>query len=56
LGNIVFPKTVTPGRMRENFELYDFRLEREDVEQIDALDRGDAGRTGGHPDTFAYVP
>jgi 2,5-diketo-D-gluconate reductase A len=56
LGNIVFPKTVTPGRMRENFELYDFRLEREDVEQIDALDRGEAGRTGGHPDTFAYVP
>jgi 2,5-diketo-D-gluconate reductase A len=42
--------------MRENFELYDFRLEREDVEQIYALDRGEAGRTGGHPDTFAYVP
>jgi 2,5-diketo-D-gluconate reductase A len=56
LGNIVFPKTVTPERMRENLELYDFRLDREDIDRIDALDRGEAGRTGGNPDTFAYVP
>jgi 2,5-diketo-D-gluconate reductase A len=55
-GNIVFPKSVTPARMLENFELYDFRLDREDVDRIDALDRGEDGRTGESPDTFAYIP
>ncbi len=55
-GNIVFPKSVTPARIRENFELFDFELEPDDVEALDALDRGEAGRGGPNPDTFAYVP
>jgi 2,5-diketo-D-gluconate reductase A len=55
-GNIVFPKSTTPARIKENFELFDFRLEPGDVERIDALDRGEAGRTGPNPDAFAYVP
>jgi 2,5-diketo-D-gluconate reductase A len=55
-GNIVFPKSVTPARIKENFELFDFQLEPEDVEKIDALDRGEAGRDGPNPDSFAYVP
>jgi len=55
-GNIVFPKAVTPARIRENFELFDFELEPDDVEALDALDRGEAGRGGPNPDTFAYVP
>jgi 2,5-diketo-D-gluconate reductase A len=55
-GNIVFPKSVTPERIRENFEIFDFELEPGDIEQIAALDRGEAGRTGPNPDTFAYVP
>jgi 2,5-diketo-D-gluconate reductase A len=55
-GNIVFPKSTTPARMRENFELFDFELGPGDSEKIDALDRGEAGRTGPHPDSFAYVP
>jgi len=55
-GNIVFPKSTTPERMRENFELFDFELEPGDHEAIDALDRGEEGRTGPHPDSFAYVP
>jgi 2,5-diketo-D-gluconate reductase A len=54
--SIVFPKSTTPARIKENFELFDFRLEPGDVEQIDALDRGEAGRTGPNPDAFAYVP
>ena len=54
--DIVFPKSVTPSRIRENFELFDFELEPADVEAIAALDRGEDGRTGPHPDTFAYVP
>jgi 2,5-diketo-D-gluconate reductase A len=55
-GSIVFPKSTTPARIKENFELFDFRLEPGDVERIDALDRGEAGRTGPNPDAFAYVP
>ena len=55
-GDIVFPKSVTPSRMEENFALFDFELEPADVEAISALDRGEDGRTGPHPDTFAYVP
>jgi 2,5-diketo-D-gluconate reductase A len=55
-GNIVFPKSTHPGRMKENFELFDFELEPGDLERIDALDKGEAGRTGPNPDVFAYVP
>jgi 2,5-diketo-D-gluconate reductase A len=55
-GNIVFPKSTTPSRIRENFELFDFELEPGDAEKIDALDRGEEGRTGPHPDSMAYVP
>ena len=55
-GNIVFPKSTTPARIKENFELFDFELEPDDVEKVDALDRGEEGRDGPHPDTFAYVP
>lgn len=50
-GNVVIPKSVTLARINENFELFDFRLEPADVAKIDALDRGEAGRTGPHPDT-----
>ena len=55
-GDIVFPKSVTPSRMKENFELFDFELDAADMDAITALDRGEDGRTGPHPDTFAYVP
>jgi len=55
-GNIVFPKSTTPSRIKENLELFDFRLEPDEVDQIDALDQGEAGRIGPPPDTFAYIP
>jgi 2,5-diketo-D-gluconate reductase A len=55
-GDIVFPKSVTPSRMKENFELFDFELEAGDIDAITALDRGEDGRTGPNPDTFAHVP
>jgi 2,5-diketo-D-gluconate reductase A len=55
-GNIVFPKSTTPARIEENFALFDFELEPEDVRRIDALDRGEAGRNGPHPNEFDMVP
>jgi 2,5-diketo-D-gluconate reductase A len=55
-GDIVFPKSTTPARMKENFEIFDFELQPEDVAAISALDRGEAGRTGPNPDVFARVP
>ena len=55
-GDIVFPKSTTPSRMRENFELFDFELTDEQVQALASLDRGEAGRTGPDPDTFDHVP
>jgi 2,5-diketo-D-gluconate reductase A len=55
-GDIVFPKSTTPSRIRENVEIFDFELSEDDMAAISALDRGDEGRTGPHPDVFAYVP
>jgi len=49
-GDIVFPKSVTPSRIRENINIFDFDLTGEDVEAISALNRNE--RTGPDPDTF----
>ena len=54
-GSIVFPKSTSPERMRENLALFDFELSAAQVDQISALDRGEAGRTGPNPDTFDRV-
>ncbi len=50
LGNVVFPKSVTPERIRENFEIFDFELSEDDMAAIARLDRGE--RTGPDPSTF----
>lgn len=52
--SIVFPKSVTPKRIQENFEIFDFELSDADMKRISGLDRD--GRTGPEPDTFDYVP
>jgi 2,5-diketo-D-gluconate reductase A len=55
-GDIVFPKSATPKRMKENFELFDFELDDADITAMADLDRGESGRTGPNPDQFDYIP
>jgi 2,5-diketo-D-gluconate reductase A len=47
-GDIIFPKSVTPDRIKENFEIFDFELSGADVESIALLNRNE--RTGPDPD------
>ena len=50
LGNVVIPKSVTPSRIQENFDLFGFELTDDEVDRITGLDR--SKRTGPHPDRF----
>lgn len=55
-GDIIFPKSVTPERVKANFDIFDFELSSAQVDAITALDKGEDGRTGPNPDTFDYIP
>lgn len=51
-GDIIFPKSVTPHRQATNLELFHFTIPQADAQRIDALEEGESGRTGSHPDTM----
>lgn len=54
LGNVVIPKSVTPSRIRENIDIFDFSLAAEDMAMVRVLDRG--MRTGPDPDGSEKPP
>lgn len=53
LGNVVIPKSVTPERIRQNIDVFDFELTDEDLATIATLESGH--RFGPDPDTMDYV-
>lgn len=55
-GYIIFPKSNTQSRITENAAIFDFELTDEQMSAIDALDKGESGRTGPNPDSFDYIP
>jgi 2,5-diketo-D-gluconate reductase A len=50
LGNVAIPKSVTPARIEENFEIFDFELGEQEMSAIDDLDVGK--RIGPDPERF----
>ncbi|KLV65556.1 2,5-diketo-D-gluconic acid reductase A [Citrobacter sp. MGH106] len=49
-GLVVIPKSVTPSRIAENFDVWDFRLDKDELGEIAKLDQ--SKRLGPDPDQF----
>ncbi len=53
-GDIVFPKSASPDRIRENIDIFDFELPEGDMEDITMLNKNE--RIGPDPDEWDGTP
>lgn len=51
-GVLPLPKSVTPTRIKQNLQVFDFELDEDDMGRIDALDN--FGYSGSDPDTVRF--
>ena len=50
-GHRVFPKSVTPARIRSNIQIFDFELSEDEMQAVDVLADKNM-RIGPNPDVF----
>lgn len=53
-GVAVIPKSINPERIKQNFNVFDFELTKEEFGKISALDRGEDGRMFGGPKSRCF--
>jgi diketogulonate reductase-like aldo/keto reductase len=51
-GIVTIPKSITPSRIRENFQVFDFQLSEDEMAAIDAMNEN--RRVGSDPDNFDF--
>jgi len=54
-GLIVIPKSTHKERIVENFDVFGFELDADDLDKIRSLDKGEKGRIGSNPATASFL-
>lgn len=54
-GVIPIPKSSNEERIKENFDIFDFEISKEDMDIIDSLNEGDDVSVSGVPDNTSYL-
>jgi diketogulonate reductase-like aldo/keto reductase len=54
-GRVVIPKSMSPERQATNIDLFSFELSDEQMDRIDGLEQGEAGRIGADPRTAEFT-